>query len=80
MTQVRHVKARKTSRPTAAEYALALAAYRDGQERMKYLLQKTLGKYGRPKLSLKELRKQLQEELGDISLSQEIIKMRQEGF
>lgn len=74
------MKLRKVNQPTAVDYALALAAYHDEQERLKYLLQKMLGKYGKPKMSLRELREKLQSEMGDISLSREIIKMREEGL
>lgn len=74
------MRARKAHQTTGAEYALAIGAYRNEQEQIKHLLQNTLGHYGKPKTSLKGLRKRLATELGDFSLSQLIIKMREEGF
>ncbi len=62
------------------EYALALATYRSQQEGVKAIVQEALGKYGKPRMTVKELRAMLDAELGDTTLSREIIKMREEGL
>ncbi|MBI4334596.1 MAG: hypothetical protein HY673_25355 [Chloroflexi bacterium] len=74
------MKTQRSPKCREPEHALAVAVYRNEQERLKYLLQKALGKYGKPKISLKQLRARLGAQMGDISLSQEIIKMREEGY
>ncbi len=66
--------------PSKVEYALALAAYKREQEGMKAMVQEVLGKYGKPKTTLKEFRASLDAELGDISLSRKVVRMREEGF
>lgn len=71
---------RDYGQPSKVEYAIALAAYREEQEKMKDMVRQALGKYGRPKMTLKQLRAMLDTELGDVSLSQEIIRMREEGY
>jgi hypothetical protein len=63
-----------------AEFALALTLYREEQEKMKSMVRKALDKYGKPRLTLMELRATLDAQLGSISLSQEIIVMREEGY
>jgi hypothetical protein len=66
--------------PSKVEYALALVVYRKEQEAMKHMVQEMLGKYDKPKMTVKELRALLDSQLGDISPSQEITKMREEGY
>jgi hypothetical protein len=66
--------------PSKIDYALALAAYKKEQEVMKSMVREVLGKYGKPKMTVEELRRYLDSQLGETSLSQEIIKMRKEGF
>ena len=66
--------------PSKIDYALAMAAYRGEQDKTQAMAEEVLGKYGKPKLTLKELRAMLDHQLGDVSLSQEIIKMREAGY
>ncbi|MBI2918280.1 MAG: hypothetical protein HYY01_09825 [Chloroflexi bacterium] len=73
-------KHRKALQPSQVEYALAIASYRQGQERLKYLLKQMLRKYGKPRMSLEELRATLDAELGSVSLSEEVASMRAEGY
>lgn len=63
-----------------AEYALAMALYSGEQEKMKSMIQEVLSKYGKPKMTLRELRAALDTQLGSISLSHEVVRMRDEGF
>ena len=73
------MKVRKRYEPTLAEYALALTLYRDGQERIKWLLRKELRKHNKPSLSLEEVRAILDKKMGNSSLSQMVIEMRKES-
>ena len=66
--------------PSKLGFALAVAAYRGEQEKTKAIVQQVLGKYGKPQMTLKEHRAMLDKELGDVSLSEEIINMREEGY
>ena len=74
------MKTRKAYRPCEAEHALALAAYRNEQDRLRYLLQEALRGYGKPKTTVEEARALVSAQMGDRSLSQEIVKMREEGY
>ena len=66
--------------PSIADYALAIALHREEQKQMDSMVEKVLGRYGKPTMSLKKLRAILDDELGSKSLSHEIIKMRDEGY
>ncbi|MBI4332715.1 MAG: hypothetical protein HY673_15705 [Chloroflexi bacterium] len=74
------MKSRKNSKCAEAEQALALAAYRNEPEKLRYPLQKALGKYGKPKVTIQDLRAQLSDRMGDVSLSRVIIEMREKGY
>jgi hypothetical protein len=54
-------------------------AVNEERDRMKPMIQNALGKYGKPRLALKELRSVLDTQIGSTSLSQEIIALREEG-
>ncbi|MBI4331786.1 MAG: hypothetical protein HY673_10945 [Chloroflexi bacterium] len=73
------MKTKKGRQPGQAEYALALAAYRDEQERIKLLLRRELDKYGRPAMSLAQVRSIRDRKLAGALLSQLIVEMRKEG-
>ncbi|MBI2934871.1 MAG: hypothetical protein HYY29_04795 [Chloroflexi bacterium] len=74
------MRTRKSSRASEAEHVLAIAAYRNEQDRLRYLLQKALRGYGKPRTSLEEARALVSAQMGDRSLSQEIVQMREEGY
>ena len=74
------MKTKRSDQASQVEYALALAAYRDQQEMMRRLLGKAFHKYGKPQITLEELRDTLDDQLGEVSLSDVVIQMRHEGF
>lgn len=54
--------------------------YLDSAARMRRLVDKALGRYGEPTLSLEQLRATLDRQLGKISLSQLVLQEREEGW
>ncbi len=74
------MKGRKPRPINPADYVLALMAYKEQQERMRGVLSRMNRGRNKPKMSLEELRDTLSAELGDRSLSGELIKMRRAGY
>ncbi len=72
--------ATKTCKSNQGEQSLAATAHEREQKRLRQLLQEALREYGKPKMSLEELQALLGTQMGDRSLSEEVIKMRQEGY
>ncbi len=84
MLQTGRCLPRSTRRPgreaghERAENALALAVYRDEQDRLKQLLCKELRKCGKP-MSLDEVRATLDQALGETTLRELVITARKES-
>ncbi len=60
-------------------YELDSKSYMDSAARMGRLLDKVFGRYGEPKMSLEELRATLNRQLGKTSLTELVLKEREEG-
>ena len=63
-----------------ADLAIAMVASREEMEQLERDIHSVLGQWGPPTMTLDELRAMLDEKLGDVSLSDMIIEMRNEGL